>query len=178
MGFPRIGPRNAWDIPALAGCWSRGQVSDWIDFGGHAPYSSTDETRRNKNPVNSQRHRAGRRKAPLTVGFAVMLMALVSHFGHARDLDGRYANSPLKQWFDSLRSGKGPCCSDADGSTPADVDWESKGGHYRVRLDGEWIDVPDEAVITEPNRVGRTMVWPLRGYLGLTIRCFMPGSMT
>src|ERR1700674_2945876 len=95
----------------------------------------------------------------------------------ARD-DGRYSLSPLKQWFDSLRSGKGPCCSDADGSALADVDWESKGGHYRVRLDAEWIDVPDEAVITEPNRVGRTMVWPLRGYLGLTIRCFMPGSMT
>jgi len=52
------------------------------------------------------------------------------------------------------------------------------GGPYSVRLDGEWIDVPDEAVITEPNRIGRTMVWPLRGYLGLTIRCFMPGSMT
>jgi hypothetical protein len=34
-----------------------------------------------------------------------------------------------------------------------------------VRLDGEWIDVPNEAVITEPNRVGRTMVLPLRGYL-------------
>jgi len=33
-------------------------------------------------------------------------------------------------------------------------------------------------VITEPNRAGRTMVWPLRGYLGTTIRCFMPGSMT
>ena len=40
------------------------------------------------------------------------------------------------------------------------------------------VDVPDEAVITEPNRIGRTMVWPIRGYLGLSIRCFMPGSMT
>jgi len=48
----------------------------------------------------------------------------------------------------------------------ADVDWESKGGHYRVRIDGEWIECPTKAVITEPNRVGRTMVWPLRGYLG------------
>ena len=152
-------------------------MSDWIDFGGHAPYSWTDEVRGNKYPENSQPRRAGQ-KAPLTVGFAVLLLALASHPGHARDLNGRYANSPLKQWFDSLRSGKGPCCSDADGSALADVDWESKGGHYRVRLDGEWIDVPDEAVITEPNRIGRTMVWPLRGYLGLTIRCFMPGSMT
>ena len=45
-------------------------------------------------------------------------------------------------------------------------------------IDGEWHDVPDDAVITEPNRVGRTMVWPIRGYQGLSIRCFMPGSMT
>ena len=22
------------------------------------------------------------------------------------------------------------------------------------------------------------MVWPIRGYLGLSVRCFMPGSMT
>jgi hypothetical protein len=163
------------DIPALAGCWSRRQVSDWIDFGGDAPYSWTDEVRGNNSPANSQLRRAGRRR---TIGFAVLLLALACHPGHSRDLDGRYAKSPLKQWFDSLRSGKGPCCSDADGSALADIDWESKGGHYRVRLDGEWIDVPDEAVITEPNRIGRTMVWPLRGYLGLTIRCFMPGSMT
>jgi hypothetical protein len=40
------------------------------------------------------------------------------------------------------------------------------------------IDVPDEAVITEPNGAGRTMVWPIRSYLSTTIRCFMPGSMT
>ena len=97
--------------------------------------------------------------------------------GQARDPDGRYANSPLKQWLDS-KSGKGPCCSDADGSAVSDVDWESKGGRYRVRIEGEWHEVPEDAVITEPNRVGRTMVWPIKGYQGLSIRCFMPGSMT
>src|SRR5438045_85206 len=32
----------------------------------------------------------------------------------ARD-DGRFANSPLKPWFDRLASGKGLCCSFADG---------------------------------------------------------------
>jgi len=95
----------------------------------------------------------------------------------ARD-DGRYSGSPLKPWFDSLRSSLGPCCSDADGVIVADPDWESKDGHYRVRLDGEWIMVPDEAVITEPNRAGRTMVWPIKGAWGTMIRCFMPGSMT
>jgi hypothetical protein len=33
----------------------------------------------------------------------------------ARDLDGRFVNSPLKQWFDNLKSGRGLCCSMADG---------------------------------------------------------------
>lgn len=102
----------------------------------------------------------------------------------ARDLDGRYANSPLKDWFDRLSSGKGRCCSDADGTALSDVDWETKDGHYRVRIEGQWWDVPDDAVIKEPNRAGRTMVWPIIYYsvanlpLRVEIRCFMPGSMT
>jgi len=106
---------------------------------------------------------------------AAILIGTVAANG--RD-DGRYANSPLKQWFDKLRSKGGmPCCSDADGTAISDVDWESKGGRYRVRIDSQWFDVPDEAVVTEPNRFGRAMVWPLRGYSGITIRCFMPGVM-
>ena len=108
---------------------------------------------------------------------AIVLVALITGNAAARD-DGRYANSPLKPWFDSLRSGRGPCCSDADGFAVSDPDWDSQNGHYRVRLNGVWIEVPDDAVITEPNRYGRTMVWPIAGSLGTTIRCFMPGSMT
>jgi hypothetical protein len=108
---------------------------------------------------------------------AVVLVVLTTGNVAARD-DGRYANSPLKPWFDSLKSGRGPCCSDADGFAVSDPDWDSQDGHYRVRLDGVWMVVPDDAVITEPNRYGRTMVWPIKGSLGITIRCFMPGSMT
>src|SRR5258706_7039145 len=33
-------------------------------------------------------------------------------------------------------------------------------GHYRVQIDGEWVNVPEDAVVTEPNRAARTMVWP------------------
>jgi hypothetical protein len=151
------------------------QVSNWIDFGGDAPRSCSDED----DGENWQLRSAGRWKAPLTIGFALLLLGLASQFGNARDR-GQFANAKpeLKAWFEGLKSGKGPCCSDADGSAISDADWESGGGHYRVRIEGEWVDVPDEAVITEPNRIGRTMVWPIRGYLGLTIRCFMPGSMT
>ena len=46
----------------------------------------------------------------------------------ARD-DGRYANSPLKPWFDSLKSVNGLCCSFADGVVVDDPDWDSKDGH-------------------------------------------------
>jgi hypothetical protein len=38
--------------------------------------------------------------------------------------------------------------------------------------------VPGEAVITEPNRAGRTMVWPMKSLLGTTVRCFLPGTMS
>lgn len=112
---------------------------------------------------------------------AAAIMALLTTVALARD-DGRYAASPLKPWFDSLRSGRGACCSDADGSAVSDVDWESNHGRYRVRLNGEWVDVPDNAVITEPNRAGRAMVWPMTSrngpiVEGITIRCFIPGPM-
>ena len=115
-------------------------------------------------------------KIPEAAGALIASVAVFAGSATARD-DGRYANSPLKPWFDSLRSGRGLCCSDADGSAVSDVDWESKDGHYRVRLEGQWIDVPDDAVITVPNRAGRTMVWPVKGASGISIRCFLPGSM-
>jgi hypothetical protein len=155
-----------------ARCWSKRKVTNWIDSGGASARRCTDnDTETLGRPL------AGRHEKPLRMVCIVLLLGLVSQVSHARD-DGRYANSPLKPWFDSLKSGKGPCCSDADGYAVSDPDWESKSGHYRVRIEGEWYDVPDDAVITEPNRVGRTMVWPIKGWGGMTIRCFMPGSMT
>src|SRR5215469_9008448 len=74
--------------------------------------------------------------------------------------DGRYANSPLKSWFDRLASGNGLCCSFADGFRVDDVDWDTQDGHYRVRLNGEWFVVPNNAVVSEPNKFGSAVVWP------------------
>jgi len=94
----------------------------------------------------------------------------------ARD-DGRYANSPLKSWFDRLASGNGLCCSFADGFRVDDVDWDTQAGHYRVRLNDESIVVPDNAVVSEPNKFGPAVVWPYMGTDGQTqIRCFLPGT--
>jgi hypothetical protein len=119
-------------------------------------------------------------------GAFVILLLFVAAYAHARDPDGKYAqaNPKLHEWFKGLSSAKGPCCADADGALVQDADWESKDGHYRVRIEGSWVDVPDDAVIKEPNRDGRTIVWgyPTRGWsanaTGYIIRCFMPGAFS
>jgi len=96
----------------------------------------------------------------------------------ARD-DGRFAGSPLKEWFEHLGSRKGLCCDFADGAGVQDVDWDTQEGHYRVRIHGEWFVVPDDAVVTEANRFGPAVVWPYNDRYGNTqIRCFMPGAGT
>ncbi|OKO85594.1 hypothetical protein [Bradyrhizobium sp. AS23.2] len=162
-------------------------MTNWIDSGGDKPRLCS------VRPTNckSAHWRTGSTIRWRSVASLTCVLALIAFAGHARD-HGQFVNTnaELKAWFDGLRSGKGPCCSDADGSALSDTDWESKDGHYRVRVprlgyvvDGQqqdfvWVDVPEEAVISEPNRVGRTMVWPIYGYTGVTIRCFMPGSMT
>jgi hypothetical protein len=95
------------------------------------------------------------------------------------------ARPDLDKWFSDLASGRGLCCSNNDGIF--EPEWESKDGHYRVKLKGEWIDVPDDAVIKGPNLDGRTVVWPMQVPLSAyqyskggkpAIRCFMPGTMT
>ena len=97
------------------------------------------------------------------------LMLLLTVPALARD-DGRYANSPLKGWFESLRSQKGYCCAEADGR---ETEFDMRDNRYWVPVNGVWTAVPDEALITEPNRLGRPMLWldPLD-----RIRCFIPGS--
>ncbi|MFK4516405.1 hypothetical protein JEY40_26675 [Bradyrhizobium japonicum] len=164
-------------------------MSNWIDSGGDEPrlYSVRPTICETQRPPGG----APRWRSMVSLACALALIALTAPSGHARDR-GQFVNTnaELKAWFDGLHSGKGPCCSDADGSALSDADWESKDGHYRVRiprlghvLDDQqqelvWVDVPEEAVILEPNRVGRTMVWPIYGYMGVAIRCFMPGSMS
>jgi hypothetical protein len=111
----------------------------------------------------------------------------------ARDLNGVYASKDpaLHEWFDKLRSGKGPCCSFADGVRVEDVDWESECSPstgsissvtctFKVRLEGQWIVVPDDALILEPNLARTAVVWPYvameNGVEVTKIRCFMPGT--
>ena len=107
---------------------------------------------------------------------ALLISVISSVQALARD-DGRYAQSPLKQWFNSLKSKNGvPCCDPADGQRLEDVDWEAVDGHFRVRIKGEWIDVPPEAVLEQPNLAGPAIVWPVLEAGRLRVRCFIPGA--
>lgn len=113
----------------------------------------------------------------LTVVLAWIVYVLVS----ITPAQGHDHNRPeLQEWFIGLHSrGKVACCDGSEAVRLEDVDWDTHDGHYRVRLDGTWVDVPDDAVVDGPNRAGPTMVWPfyLDGKL-LGIRCFMPGAET
>ena len=103
---------------------------------------------------------------------------LVPNHLYARD-DDRFANSPLKEWFDHLASRNGLCCAFADGVSVQDIDRNTREGHYRVLIQGEWFVVPDAALVTKPDRFGPAVVWPYNDRYGNTrIRCFMPGAGT
>lgn len=100
------------------------------------------------------------------------IMALERASAHDRQ------HPELNHWYESLRSGKGPCCDGSEATRLDDAEWESKDGHYRVRIRGEWVDVPDDAVVEGPNLDGRAMVWPYYEDGHPRVRCFMPGSMS
>lgn len=89
-----------------------------------------------------------RYKLPSLAGFIGGLLLLFWAIGAAtipaqgRDLDGRHAASPLKPWFDSLKSGKGPCCSDADGWALSDMQRSSCFGTARSKAQNLVLVMP------------------------------------
>jgi len=83
------------------------------------------------------------------IALAAILMAAQPQAVMVHDGDHHANSDPkMKAWFDGLASKRELCCSFADGSTVNDVDWDTLNGHYRVRLQQEWVVVPDAAVIT------------------------------
>lgn len=124
----------------------------------------------------------------VVAGLAVLTVISMCPRGNARDVDGRYAQSPLKEWFSTLTNRKGSrCCDDGDGKRLEDPDWmqtsENESG-YRVRLvpGGPWVDVQPGSLVTERNKVGFAVVWPVFAYnatgeaIPVEVLCFMPGN--
>lgn len=126
-------------------------------------------------------------------------MTLPASYGH----DAMHPE--LNPWFAKLRSKSGPCCDGSDALHLRDVEWATqnkKESHYRVLVpktaelyraaskgqdikkdDTEWVDVPDDALVTDPNLDRSTLVWVwYSSGFQMTdephIRCFMPGALT
>lgn len=123
----------------------------------------------------------------LSLALIWFFLALPYRHVYAREGDNHGNHGDLKLWFDRLASKKGLCCSFADGVSIRDVDWGTKEGHYIVKIpptavfpgSKDYIDVPDAAVVTEPNRYGPAVVWPYFDSNGtIQIRCFMPGTLS
>jgi hypothetical protein len=101
-----------------------------------------------------------------------------------RDPTGKWADDPLHPWFESLRNkARLYCCAEADGQPLDDGEWDMKNNSYRVMLQGEWIVVPDEALILSPNKLGKAIVWVWQpdalawgGGGSNPVKCFIPGS--
>ena len=133
--------------------------------------------------------------ATIAVAFFVMWLMLLAADAH--DPTGYWAReiaagrAPNAEWWGGLRNKTGgQCCSDADGLSIQDVDWDMRKEQYWVHFhdlkiadteipDG-WEPVPDDAVVIDPNKYGGAVVWPyIRITNGVThagIRCFMPGA--
>jgi hypothetical protein len=89
----------------------------------------------------------------------------------------QYVRRGIKAWIENLTDHRGtPCCATADGAVP-DV-WEMGASHYRVKIYGEWLDVPNAAVIKSPNRLGHAVVWIDTSEDVMGVRCFLPGPLT
>lgn len=98
----------------------------------------------------------------------------------ARDADGRYANSPLHDWYAEQRNSAGQwCCNEADGHLFY--------GDYRINEDGSVVvnpGTPDEhkiesyKVLKKENKAGAPVWWYTENAYGKTTYCFIPGSLT
>ena len=114
--------------------------------------------------------------------FFIVLLTL-SCVAQAADHGQLGPTSPeIKAWANSLDNTLGEvCCSTADGWKPEEVEYEMKDNKYRVKIDGEWYDVPPYAVIKRPNMFGFPVVWYYKTWLNgirpsILIRCFIPGA--
>lgn len=113
----------------------------------------------------------------------LILVLLLPTIELTRNDDNRFSQvDPLiKKWIEGLKDKKGQgCCDTADGY-PANVDYDVRTGKYWVYIVNGWYEVPEDAILTQPNKLGRAMVWWYPGYdmnnnLLPKIRCFIPGS--
>ena len=109
----------------------------------------------------------------MLVVVVVALIMLATRPAHAHD----HNRPELNDWMKGLHSANKTWCCRGDDHDPIDA-WETKGKSYRVKFRGEWYDVPESALVDGPNLGGDALLWMNKGWTGMSVRCFMPGSLT
>ena len=94
------------------------------------------------------------------------------------------ASPDVRNWFKSQRAPTTnvPCCDISDGEfAEEDIRYDEKGvGHFWTRWSKhlEWMLVPDDVVIQEPNKWGRPVVFWAEDSVNnvMYIRCYARGA--
>jgi hypothetical protein len=120
------------------------------------------------------------------LGFRALSLLILLLLGDAVKAEDHGQLGPMspevKAWAGTLENKLNQeCCASADGWKPEEIEYDIAGGRYRVRIDGEWYDVPREAVLEVPNKFGFPVVWYYRTWdngvsASVQIRCFIPGA--
>jgi hypothetical protein len=119
-------------------------------------------------------HRAGQIALGGVIALATAVVLLwIAYLSKAHAHDHNHPE--LAGWFRSLHSKGGAWCCDGNDADMAD--WDTSGGRYRVKIDGQWIDVPDDAIVLGPNKAGGARVWTYYTEGRPNVRCFLPDAL-
>lgn len=109
----------------------------------------------------------------------IALLAVTSAIaGAALAFDnGQYENvtPDIRSWFKSVMAPNGvPCCDISDGHR---TDYDVRKGTYWVPIEGQWMAVPERAIIRDRgNPVGQAVVWYVHHQGRIIISCFVPAD--
>ena len=113
----------------------------------------------------------------ILVLFALLLLTPARADGPPGKPSYQNVDPAIRQWFRSQRSPKNGafCCDEADGIYAEE---DIRNGQYWARWPQhpQWMQVPDDVVIRDPNRHGAPVVWWLYQNGVPVIRCYAPGA--
>ena len=91
--------------------------------------------------------------------------------------NGQYEYVPpdIRAWFKSVMAPNGvPCCDISDGHR---TEYDVRAGAYWVPIEGQWMAVPERAIIRDRgNPVGEAVVWYVHHRGSIVISCFVPAD--
>lgn len=112
----------------------------------------------------------------LVLGFVLAASAALTSAALAFD-NGQYNDVPpdIRAWFRNVLAPNGvPCCDISDGHR---TEYDVRNGAYWVPIEGEWMLVPERAIIRNVgNPVGEAVVWYVHHRGSIIISCFVPAD--